>query len=71
MRRRIVEYESINVKDFNDKNTQKGNFLRPMGVPASFGIGALELNFLMADYVVLGSGWYSSCQSPPRGLSIP
>ena len=57
MRRRIVEYESINVKEFNDKNTQKGNFIRPMGVPASFGIGALELNFLMAGNVVLASGW--------------
>ena len=69
MRRRIFEYESINVKEFNDKNTQKGNFLIPIGVPASFEIGALELNFLMAGYVVLGSGWYSSFQSPPRGLS--
>ena len=57
MRRRIFEYESINVKEFNDNNTQKGNFLRPMGVPASFGIGALELNFLMAGNVLLASGW--------------
>ena len=53
MRRRIVEYESINVKEFNDKNTQKGKFLRPMGVPASFSRGALELNFLTARNVVL------------------
>ena len=57
MRRRIVVYESINVKEFNDKNTQKGNFLIPMGVPASFGIGALELNILMAGNVLLASGW--------------
>ena len=57
IRRRIVEYESINVKEFNDKNTQKGKYRRSTGVPASFGIGALELNFLMAGNVVLDSGW--------------
>ena len=56
MRRRIVEYESINVKEFNGKNTQKGKVRRSMSIPASFGIGALELNFLMAGNVVLGSG---------------
>ena len=58
-------------KNLMTRTPHKGNFLRAMGVPASFGIGALELNFLMAGYVALGSGWYSSCQSPPRGLSTP